>query len=113
MGSGEKSPIFSISSPSSTSPVVYAGTSGRVYELEVSELDKSGLPIDPYFAVNRDLATPKRSEPLSMFESNGRDDERIPGSMPRVLWKQHPGEFRPERDETKMYTGRLDERWQH
>ena len=50
MSRHENSPIFSLSSPDPICPIVYAGTTGKVYELEISEIDYKGNLVDPYFA---------------------------------------------------------------
>lgn len=46
------SPIYALSSPGSSCPVIYAGVTGRVYELQISELGKGGFPHDIWFGQN-------------------------------------------------------------
>jgi hypothetical protein len=105
----EKSPIFALSSPSLICPYVYAGTTGRVYELEVSEMNVAGKPIDPYFASPSDAGRVKLAEELVMYEMDGTDSALL-ANVPGSLYTQESGTriINPILVENES---RLDTRW--
>jgi hypothetical protein len=103
----ENSPIFSLSSPDPICPVVYAGTTGMVYELEISETDHTGKNLlDPYFAPPPGAGLAKQTQELAMYEmGDGSTDYHIP-----LLWVQPEG--RHIRNQILGENlSRLDTRW--
>lgn len=104
----ENSPIFSLSSPDPICPVVYAGTTGMVYELEISETDYDGNLLDPYFAAPPGAGLTKITQELAMYEMD--DGGGDPGQyLLGPLWVQPEG--RRIRNRSLMSDlGRLDRR---
>lgn len=103
-----KSPIFSLSSANALCPVVYAGTTGRVYELEISEMTEEGDLLDPYFAADPGSGLLKNVEELTMYETYITQGT---AQVPDELWRQHGG---PRSVQERRYWSdlRLNERWQ-
>jgi hypothetical protein len=105
MSGHENSPIFSLSSPDPVCPVVYAGTTGRVYELEISETDHDGNLLDPYFAAPPGAGLAKQVHELAMYEM----DEGDSSYHTPFLWVQPEG--RRTRNRRLRGKSRLDSRW--
>jgi hypothetical protein len=105
MSRHESSPIFSLSSPDPICPVVYAGTTGRVYELEISETDYNGNLVDPYFAATPGACLAKETQELAMYEM---DDDDSGFHMP-MLWVRPEG--RRIRNFSLMGQSRIDSLW--
>lgn len=108
----EKFPIFALSSPDPICPLVYVGTTGEVYELEVSEMNMTGDLIDPYFAAPPLSGHLKQSQRLFMYEMDDSDSAQVTSVMPNSTWIQQPSpptlskSFNRNKNEI-----RLDARW--
>jgi hypothetical protein len=99
-------PIYSLSSPGDTCPVVYAGTSGRVHEIDITETkikfsgpgERYVQPQDQYFTNlskrGWDVTWGSRREDLTMMETDDGCGKAIQEyeDVKMVLWRQDLGE---------------------
>jgi hypothetical protein len=67
----ERSPIFSLASPSAISPILYVGASSTVYEVCIGEFDAKGLLSDPYFNDSHYTMQSNTIDDLSMYVMRG------------------------------------------
>jgi hypothetical protein len=112
-GQSISSPIFSLSSPHPLCPIVYAGTAGKITELEIAEFNVKGDVLDPWFAATPGAAL-ERWTPLDILAMYETDDGRSPrrGSgmrdTPSKLWwnGEKPNWITKQAERT-----RLDSRW--
>ena len=81
----QKSPIYALSSPSGICPLVYAGTNGMVYELEVSDRTLRGdQRADPFFPTPPH--TGQLFEELALYETDdGRLKSGASSAVPPLL----------------------------
>jgi hypothetical protein len=106
----DMSPIFSLSSPDPICPVVYAGATGAVYEFELSEVNKVGDVMDPYFAAPPGAGFKKYTRDVVMYEMDSSDSAKTPGGLPGALWVVPDGRLIRNKDLDKNES-RLDTRW--
>ena len=112
----QKSPIYALSSPSGVCPLVYAGTNGMVYELEISDRDWRSDRADPFFPPTQPH-TGQRFEELAMYETDdGRLKSATSSIVPTLLRAFKPGVLNenvppPAQLPVAGRERRLDERW--
>jgi hypothetical protein len=106
----EKSPIFALSSPSPICPLLYAGTAGRVYELEILAMNSSSHLMDPYFAGLSDVFHTKLAGGLAMYEMDGTDSAQV-AYIPSKIYKQRLGDH-TIKESLIGNESRLDPRWE-
>lgn len=104
-----KMPIFALSSPSPICPLVYVGTAGRVYELEISEINNAGDVMDPYFSAPAGAGFAKQVEELVMYQMDGTDSAQVM-DVPAWLYRQEQG-YRKINSHVNRNERLLDNRW--
>jgi hypothetical protein len=112
----QRSPIYALSSPSGICPLVYAGTNGMVYELEISDKNWRGERADPFFPPAQPH-TGQRFEELAMYETDdGRFKSGTSSAVPPLLRAFKHGVLNenlpsPSRPPVTGRERRLDEQW--